>query len=106
MIIVSLWSFCGISRVRRVIVLPADIHKAVTLSTSCIDTNSEFNTYFVTNGLLVDEKDPRDPNPSCPKARLMSKSKAICKMMGTASSSTLQTSESRNDERVAVVAIA
>ena len=103
MIIVSLWSFCGISRVRRVIVLPADIHKAVRLSTSCIDTNSEFNTYVVTNGLLVDEK---DPNPSCPKARLMSKSKAICKMMGTASSSTLQTSELRNDERVAVVAIA
>ena len=105
MIIVSLWSICCISRVRRVIVLPVHIHKAVVIlmSTRCVETNSEFNTYFVTNGLLVDKK---DPNPSFPKTRLISKSKAIWKMMGAASCSTLQTSKERSDESVAVVEIA
>ena len=105
MIIVSLWSVCCISRVRRVIVLPVNIHKAVVIivSTRCVETNPEFDTYFVTNGLLVDKK---DPNPSCSKTRLMSKSKAIWKMMGAASCSTLQTSGVRNDESFAVEEIA
>ena len=99
MIIVYLWSVCCVSRVRRVIELGADIHKAAILSTRCVETNSEFNTYFVTNGLLVDKE---DSNPSCSKARLMSKSEAICKMMGNDSSSTLESSEPRNDEVVAM----
>ena len=103
MSIVSLWSVCCISRVRRVIVLPADIHKAVILLTRCVQTNFYFNTYFVTKCLLVDKK---DPNPSCSKSRLIPNSKAICRMMGTASWSTLQTSEARNDESIAVVAMA
>ena len=102
MIIVSLWSVCYTSRVRRVIKLPADIHKAAILSTRCPKTNSEFNTYFVTSGLLVGKE---DPNPSCPKSRLMPNSEAICKMIETAYCSTLQTS-GYSDERVAVVAIA
>ena len=74
MIIVSLWSVCYTSRVRRVTKLPADIHKAAILSilsTRCAKTNSEFNTYFVTSGLLVGKE---DPNPSCLKERLMPKS--------------------------------
>ena len=70
-------------------------------STRCVER--EKNTHVVTNDLLVDKKDPK---PSCSKTRLMFKSKAICKMMGTASSNTLQTSEERDEESVAVIAIA
>lgn len=103
MVIVSLWPLSRISRIRRVIVLPVDIHETIksSRSTRHVETNPEFNPHLVTNCLLVDR---RDHSPPCSKSTLIFKSKAICKMMGIASCKTWQISEVRNEESVAAVA--
>ena len=104
MIIVCLRSHGCIGWIRGIIVLPANIHKAVksSRSTRCAEKNSDFNPYFVTIGLALAR---RDLKPFCSKSMLTFSSKVIAEIMGIASCSACRISEVRTEDR-AVVAMA